>query len=892
MKKFLKITGIVVLILIIALIASPFLFRDSLEKLLVKNINKNLNATVAWEDFDLSLFSSFPDAALVISDFSVINKAPFEGDTLASGKTLKLDMGITQLFKSGDDPIKIDALELNEAFVNIHLDSLGNANYDIALKDDAPIADKTISTEESTGFTFDLQRYELKNSRINYTDEATKTYLMLSNVNHQGTGDFSAAKSKLDTETTAVVSYKMGDVAYLSENNVTLDAVFDMDLENQKYTFLENEAKINELPLKFDGFVKINENNNEIDLTFKTPSSDFKNFLAVIPKTYVKELDGVTTTGNFTVDGILKGIVDDTRIPTMDIKVRSDNASFKYPTLPKAVQNISINADLINTTGLMQDTYLNIGGLTFKIDNEIFNVSGSLKNFTENMLVNLALKGTLNLANIEKVLPVEMDQNLTGIFKADVTTNFDMNSVENEQYQNIKTNGTASITDFNYVDAAFPNPIKISSANISMSPGSIVLNDMNASSGTTDINAKGSIQNLIPWIMAKQDLKGNFDVTSNTFNVNDFMVAETTTTSKNSGGSSLSAEDTGIKIPDFLDTTLNFNAKKVIYDDLTLDDAKGTVSIKNETAQLSNVTSSIFGGNIALDGNVTTKNDVPTFVMNLDLSKIDIDQSFSKMPMLKFLAPIAKALQGNMNTKFKLNGNLTKDLTPVLSSLGGSAYAQIITAQVDGNQTPLLNALGSQLSFLNLDKLELRDIDTNLSFDNGNIVVHPFDFDVKGIKITAGGSHSLSNTINYDVKMDVPARYLGSDITNLLAKLDPSEANKMTVELPVGLTGTFTNPKIKVNTKAAVTELTQRIIAKQKDELVDKGTNAIKDIINNNTGGNTGGNVGGIIDGIIKPKGDGNSSNTTTPPKDEKPKEIIKDVIGGIFGNKKKDSVN
>ncbi|GEQ87368.1 hypothetical protein ULMS_28760 [Patiriisocius marinistellae] len=886
MKKFLKITGIVVLILIIALVASPFLFKDSLEKLLVKNINKNLNATVAWNDFDLSLFSSFPDAALVISDFSVLNKAPFEGDTLASGKTLKLDMGITQLFKSSDDPIKIDALELDEALVNIRLDSLGNANYDIALKDDAPIVDKTISTEESTGFTFDLQQYALKNSRINYSDDSTQTYLMLANVNHEGTGDFSAAKSKLDTETTAVVSFKMGDVAYLSENNLTLDAVFDMDLENQKYTFLENEAKINELALTFDGFVKINESNNEVDLKFKTPSSNFKNFLGVIPKAYVKELDGVTTTGNFTVNGILKGIIDETKIPTMDIKVRSDNASFKYPSLPKAVQNISINADLINTTGLLQDTYLNIGGLTFKIDDEIFNVNGSIKNFTDNMLVDLALKGTINLANIEKVFPVELDQDLSGVFKADVTTNFDMNSVEKEQYQNIKTNGTASITDFNYADPAFPNPIKIENANITMATGNIVLNDMNATSGQTDLNAKGSIQNLIPWVMAKQDLKGNFNVTSNTFNVNDFMIAETKTATKNSNASKISAEEMGIKIPDFLDATLNFNAKKVIYDDLTLDNAKGTVSIKNETAQLSNVTSSIFGGNIALNGNVTTKSDVPTFTMDLDLSKIDIDQSFSKMPMLKFLAPIAKALQGNMNTTFKLNGNLTKDLTPVLESLGGSAYAQIITAQVDGNQTPLLNALGSQLSFLNLDKLELRDIDTNLSFDNGNIVVKPFDFDVKGIKITAAGSHSLSNSINYNLKMDVPAKYLGSDVTKILTKLDPTEADKMTVALPVGLTGSFTNPKVNLNTKAAVTELTQRIVAKQKDNLIEKGTGILGDLLGGNSNSNNAGN---------STNGNTNTGTTTTPPKDEKPKEIIKDVLGGLFGGgkkKKKDSIN
>lgn len=99
MKKFLKIAGITVFLLIIFLVAAPFLFKGSLEKMLQRSINENLNAKVSWSDLDLSLFRSFPDAALSLTDFSILNNHPFEGDTLVSGKSLKLDMGIAQLFK-------------------------------------------------------------------------------------------------------------------------------------------------------------------------------------------------------------------------------------------------------------------------------------------------------------------------------------------------------------------------------------------------------------------------------------------------------------------------------------------------------------------------------------------------------------------------------------------------------------------------------------------------------------------------------------------------------------------------------------------------------------------------------------------------------------------------
>lgn len=878
MKKILKIIGIFIAVLVVLLALSPLFFKGTLEKLVKKTIDENVNADVSWSNFDLSLFRSFPDAALTIKDFSVVNRAPFDGDTLASGKLLKLDMGITQLFKSGNDPIKIDGLLLDNAFVNIKIDSTGQTNYDIAVKKDAPVTD---NVEGNEGFTFDLKKYELKDSRINYLDDTSKTFLYLKEVNHQGTGDFSLAQSQLDTETSALASLKIEEIEYLNDNSIALDAIFQLDLEAQKYTFLENEARINELPLTFDGFVQINETNNEIDLTFKTPSSDFKNFLAVIPKVYVKELDGVTTTGNFTVDGMLSGIVDDTHIPTMDIKIASDNASFKYPDLPKAVRNISIDVRLKNETGLLKDTYLNIGGITFKIDDEIFTANGSVRNLTENALVNLALKGTLNLANIEKVLPVELDQELSGVFKADFTTNFDMRSVETEQYQNIKSNGVASLTNFTYTDDAFNNPIKISNADVAFNPGNIKLNELVASTGGTDVSASGNIQNLIPWIMAKQDLKGRFNVRSNTFNLNDFTSKSAVASEGNIKESKITSEEESVKIPDFLDATIDFSANKVIYDDVTLNNTKGTVGIKDEVANLSNVTTSAFGGDIAFSGNVNTKNTTPTFAMDLDLNKIDIAQSFGQLDLLKYIAPIAKALEGSLNTTIKLNGELDGDLSPKLSTLAGNALAQIITAEVNSEQAPLLSKLGEQVSFLNIDRLSLRDVSTALTFDNGRIAVKPFDFDIKGIKVTASGSHGLDKSIDYNLKMDVPAKYLGSDVSKLLAKLDPKDANEMTVGLPVGLTGTFTNPSISLNTETAVKTLTQKLIEKQKQDLLDKGTDILGDLISG---------------GTPKPKDSSQTTTTgnTTQQTTQQTTQVVKDILGGLLGGgkKKTDSIN
>ena len=884
MKKILKIFGIFVLILVIGLIAAPFLFKGTIEKLIKKTINNNVNAQVEWRDLDLTLFSSFPDATVVIKDFSVVNNDPFKGDTLASGERLELQMGIKQLLKKENEQIKVDELNMEKAYINIKVDSLGNANYDIAKEQ--PQTSETPTDTTSSGFTFDLSHYEIKDSRINYLDESTKTFFKLKDVNHVGNGDLSVSKSTLETQTNALVSLDLDGVNYLEDHTITLDANFELDLDKQKYTFLENEAKINELPLTFNGFVQVNEDNNDIDITFKTPSSDFKNFLAIIPKTYSKNLDGVDTTGDFIVDGKIKGIVDDTHIPTLDIKIRSSNASFKYAELPKRVNNITINADIKNETGIVEDTYINIGNLTFKIDQDVFAAKGSFRNLTENMLVNLSLKGSLDLANIEKVYPLNLEQDLNGRFTTDLTTIFDMNSVEREQYQNIKSNGTASLKNFSYKSPDIPNELKVANADVSFKPGNISLNSFAATSGQTDISATGSIQNLIPFLMSKQDLKGNFNVNSNTFKVSDFMVAEdntaaTKTTSENTVTTPNNNE--AIKIPDFLAATMNFNVKKVIYDDIELSNATGTIAIEDEKASLTNVKSSLFGGNIALNGNVNTKGNTPTFAMDLDLNSIDIDQSFKGLDLLQGLAPIAKALQGALNTNIKLNGNLNSDLTPQLQTIAGNAFAKVLTAKVNAEQSPLLARLSENVAFLNLDNLNLNNLETYLTFDNGNIQVKPFDFNIKGIKVTAGGTHGLDQNMNYNVTLDVPAKYMGSEVSGLLSKLSAQERETMTVALPIGLTGTFNSPKVNLNTQAAVNSLTQRIIDKQKDDLKDKG----KDFLGNILGGNRPKDSTTVQQDSVK---------AGTPKTNEDAiKDAAKDILGGLFGKKKtkaKDSVN
>jgi len=173
---------------------------------------------------------------------------------------------------------------------------------------------------------------------------------------------------------------------------------------------------------------------------------------------------------------------------------------------------------------------------------------------------------------------------------------------------------------------------------------------------------------------------------------------------------------------------------------------------------------------------------------------------------------------------------------------------------------------------LKLDKLNLKDIKTSLSFDDGTINVKPFEFDLEGIKVTAGGSHGFDMNMNYNVSLDVPAKYLGKEVGGLMSQLNGQEANDMKVALPIGISGNFSNPKINLNTGQAAKQLTQQIIDKQKNKATDK----LKD-----TGK-------GILSDLLGGSKNKDSTKTTTDKPEDKLKDAAKDIFGGFLGKKKK----
>ncbi|TYA55128.1 AsmA-like C-terminal region-containing protein [Formosa maritima] len=875
MKKVFKITGITLLTILLLLIAIPFAFQSKIKEIVKRTINQNINAHVEFSDVNLSFLKRFPQAQVDVTDLIITNFAPFKNETLATAKSISLDMSIKELFKKpSEDPIVVNEIYLEEALITLKTNKKGETNFDI-FKDSED--NPETAQNSSKGFTLDVKDYAIDNSAITYLDESTNLTFYITELNHSGKGTFSGDLSELDTKTSARMSLKIDSTEYLSNNNIKLEALIGLDLPNNKYSFKENKAHINQLPLEFQGYVQLLEDGQEIDITFENSGSDFKDFLAIIPETYSKNLDQVETSGNFKIKGIIKGIITDETIPTLNINMTSNNAAFKYPDLPKSVEDISINASVINTTGKTDDTYIDLQTLNFKIDQDVFKSSAAIKNLTSNINVEANIDGVLNLANLSKAYPIDFKTDLTGILITKLATNFDMDAIENNAYQRIKSNGNLNIKGFKYTSEDLVNPIEISEATIAFNPGTIKLNKFNASTGKSDINANGTINNLLAFIFSDKKLQGDFNVNSNAFYLSDFI--------KESSSNNPEEQKTNtseiFKIPDFLDCTIQANAKTVVYDNLNLENVQGTLIIKDQQASLKNMTTDIFNGKLAVIGNISTQKETPTFNINLGAANFDISTAFKDLELLQALAPIAKVLEGKLNSTISLNGNLDDQFTPDLETVSGEAFAELLTTNIQTENSKILNSISNTLKFIDLNKLDLKDLKTNVTFKDGLVNIEPFTIKYQDIHIRINGTHGFNKNINYNIVFDVPATYLGNDINRLIGKINDPKVNKTSIPVTANITGSFNNPTIKTDLSSAVKELTKQLIEIEKQKLLNQGSNAIKDFLEgiSEESNNTNQDTTAIKNDTIKTNNTINNS--------------IKDILGGLLSGKKnkKDSI-
>jgi vacuolar-type H+-ATPase subunit H len=514
MKKVLFGIAIFIFLLLASLIAIPYLFKDEIIAQVKTAANKSLTAKLEFSDVDISIFRHFPRLSVGLEGLEITNgPGPFEGVKLV--KCERLDVAVDLWSAIFGDKVVIQGLFFKKPDVKVYALSNGAANYDISAE--------PASTEETAPVK--LESYGIEDGKILYDDRGLDMKAELEGLNHTGSGEFTSSLYDLVMETAIEkLSVNYGGVQYLRNAQANWKSTLGADMANMKFTFKENDLKVNDLKLLLDGWVQMPENTEDIrmDLKFGTPENTFKSLLSIIPGAYTKDYKDVQANGTVQFAGFAKGTYNEKMYPAFKLDFKVGNADFKYPSLPLGVSNINVDASIALPSARLNDLTVNIPKFSLKIGSNPLEGYFNLKTPESDPTVDMKLNGTLNLGELSKAFPMEGVQELAGILQSNMTVKASMSQIDQGKYDEVNMAGTFGLSGVTYKSAGTP-AVKINSLATSITPQRVDIQTFDAKLGNSDLRASGSIDNLLAYFSTTKTMLGNLNFASTYFDANEWM---------------------------------------------------------------------------------------------------------------------------------------------------------------------------------------------------------------------------------------------------------------------------------------------------------------------------------------------------------------------------------
>ncbi len=833
MKKVLIIVGIIIALLIILLFVGPIIFKPQIVKLVKDQAGEQMNASLDFEDVGISLFKNFPKLTATVEKLTVINKAPFEGDTLVYLHEFQATLDLMSLIGGN---IEILSIQLIEPRINLVMLPDSSANWDIVPPDTAAVpAEK----EEATAFSMAIQQYEISNASITYTDQLNDMQADVKGLTHVGQGDFNQAMFTLTTNTLITgVTVKMAGVPYLNEAEIDIKANIEMDMENLKYTFKENEIRLNQLFLNFDGWVATpNENDIEMDINFAAKKAEFKNILSMVPMIYMKDFGELEADGQLALRGNIKGKFNEQVFPSFDINLGVQNGRFQYPELPTPVENVSVSLNIKNPKNNLDDTIVDLKKFHLTILNEPIDFKLMVKTPISDPYIDANFTGKVNLAEAKNVMPLEQEMELNGTINTNFRFQGHMSDIEARRTNKLTATGSIVISDVKYSAADLPVPVEVQTVDLTITPANASLNKCKVKLGDSDISARGGLDNIVGFVLSDQTLKGTLNVDSKYLDLSPFMVEDSSAMAEAEADTLTLA---AIEIPDKIEFVMIADFKKVKLDSLVMTDTKGKIEIKNQIARMINVRSNLVGGSMVSNGTYKYVSPAPPKIdFDLKIDKFSIAEMYATFVTVQHMAPLSKYIKGTIGGSADISSDLGDSLMPVLETLNSRGNLKIDNAKIEGLEG--LNKVAEQLKIKELRDPGLTSLHPSYVVRDGRLFVDPMTFKVGGYNATASGSNAITYDMNgdldYTVVVDVPSDQLVgfADNMNYVKDLNLKERLKGKItKVPIKVRGTSKKPSFSLDMNAVTKTITDQVgeilkeeAEKKKNEVIDKAKDEV-----------------------------------------------------------------
>jgi len=451
--KILKWTGIAVGSILLLMFIIPALFPGTISEQVKIFANKHLAGKLDYKKSHLTFFRHFPSLTVSVDDFLLKGSKPFQNDTLLSAREVAVGINLKNLIFNGQ--VKIDEIYVTDAYANVFVNSKGEANYNVYV---AKPSEKPKDTT-GTGTSIKLDLIKLRNWNVRYNDHSARVLVDAKGLNYTGKGGLSEDIFDLTTYLDIdKLDFSLNRTYYAKQKSLHADLITRINTNALTFVLRKNELRINDLPLKFTGFVSVLKDGYNLDINAASEKTTVRNMISVLPPQYLDWAKDTRIEGKSDLFFSLKGRFSEPEKlkPRLQARllVKDGFVSNGKAPVPMNNFNMDLNVDFpdLNTDQLGLD----LKNLSFDLGkSNNFKAVVRTKGLNE-MQVFADVKGAVNLQTLSQALGLK-NMEIKGLLDTNIKAN-GLFSLDKKLFP--KTQGYLHVKNGWLKTKYYPNPIK------------------------------------------------------------------------------------------------------------------------------------------------------------------------------------------------------------------------------------------------------------------------------------------------------------------------------------------------------------------------------------------------------------------------------------------------
>lgn len=451
--KILKWMGISIASILFLMFIIPILFPGKISEQVKIFANQHLAGKLDYRKTHLTFFRHFPSLTVSVDDFLLKGSKPFQEDTLLAAREVAVGINLKNLIF--DREVKIDEIYVTDAYGNVFVNSKGEANYNVYVS--KPSKKPKDTTASGTSIKLDL--IKLKNWNITYRDHSARVLVDAKGLNYTGRGGLSEDIFDLETDLDIdKLDFSLDRIYYAKQKTLHADLITRINTNALTFVLRKNELRINDLPLKFTGFVSILKDGYNLDINAASEKTTIRDMISVLPPQYLDWAKDTKIEGNSDLFFSLKGRFSEPQNLKPRLKarlmVKDGFVSNGKAPVPMNHLNMDLNVDLpsLDTNQLMID----LKNLGFDLGpNNSFKAVVKTKGLNE-MQVNADIKGAVDLQTLDQALGLK-DIDVRGLMDTNIKAN-GIFSLDKKLFP--KTNGYLNLKNGWLKTKYYPNPVQ------------------------------------------------------------------------------------------------------------------------------------------------------------------------------------------------------------------------------------------------------------------------------------------------------------------------------------------------------------------------------------------------------------------------------------------------